>query len=723
MSKIKRVFNYISHVREKSKQINKSGLYICFALISLYALIMSAVCFINLDAVMGFVNLTIAVVMILIILVFSRIKSAAILSISVDIFLYALMVFFLYEGGVGGVSIMWLLFVPMGGMALINLFYGAILSLLLGFTTTLYMLTPLHHLGYQYTQEIRIRFPIIYWAFFIMALVVFIRIDRAEDAQKELVRKADESNRLKSEFLANMSHEIRTPMNAIMGMCELNMSEEMCDAVRDNNESIYHSGKTLMNIINDLLDFSKISSGRMELSCGEYKISDVLNEVINMTVARMGGKQLEFAIDCDPDIPNHLYGDDMRIKQIMINLLTNALKYTQKGGFLLSLGYRKEEHGINLIISVRDSGIGIKKENIPKIFDAYGRVDAEKTHKIEGTGLGLPIAKQLIRLMNGLISVKSEYGTGTEFKVVVPQKVVDYAPFVKFEKRPDLRILYCHDLGDVPDFVAQGMLNTFAMSINKLGTQPVICSDVPEIKREMGTGLYNYIIIGQKEYFIDKDYFDKLAESISVAVIRDRGLQMTFGENIISVYKPFSARKFSELLSKQPRKWITEAPHITTEDLSVNTAATTPDVAKADNTEEISEKPTVLIVDDNEINLKVAAGFMKKFGVNAETVTSGAMAIKKITDKKYDIVFMDHLMPDMDGIQTHRRIRRISRDYARKLPVIALTANAANDVRGLFEREGFQDFMTKPIQSGVLREILVKWLPAEHRDKVKERML
>ncbi len=688
MHKIKGIIDYIIRVREKGRNFNRSGLYIAFALISAYALIMSAVCFIGADVIMGIANAVIGLFMILTIIVFAKIKSGRTLSVFVVIFLYALMVFFLYEGGVGGVSVMWLLFVPMGGMALISLYYGAILSILLGITVPLYMLTPLHFMGYQYSEEMRIRFPIIYWAFLILAVVVFVRIDRAEEAQNELIERANESNRLKSEFLANMSHEIRTPMNAIMGMCELTMNEDISEIVRENNENIYHSGKNLMNIINDLLDFSKIESGKMELSCSQYKLSEILDDVIYMIVARKGGKKLEFVVECDPDVPNILYGDEVRIKQIMINILTNALKYTQEGGFLLKVSSRRESYGINLVISVRDSGIGIKKENMYKVFDAYGRVDEEKNRKIEGTGLGLPITKKLIKLMNGVICVRSEYGQGTEFKVVIPQKVIEDTPIVSFDVPENTNLLYYSLSDKLPEFAEMSFINSFKKILNKR-IKGYICSNLNDVKREMRIKNYTHIIVGKKEYLEDKKYFDELSNTRFVAVIRERAEQMELGENVVNIFKPFYTAKLCDVLNKYHSKSV-----------SLNNPG-----------DFTAPEASVLVVDDNLVNLKVAKGHMKPYKVNVDTATDGHEAIEMIKQKKYDLVFMDHLMPGMDGIETHREIRLIQKDYAEKIPVIALTANAVSDVRDLFITEGFQDFISKPIQTEILKSVLLKWLP------------
>ncbi len=689
MTKIAKILDYIRHIREKGRSVNKSGLYICFSLISVYAIIMSIVCFIKLDTIMGIVNAVIAAFMILTMVIFSRIKSDRILTAFVVSFLYILMMFFLYEGGVGGISIMWLLFVPMGGMALINLYYGGILSLLIGISVTLYMMTPLHSFGYQYSEEHRIRFPIIYWAFLIMALFIFVRIDRSEEYQKELVVKADESNRSKSEFLANMSHELRTPMNAIMGMCEINLSEEMNDTVKENNENIFHSSKELMSIINDLLDFSKIGSGKMVLNCNRYHLSKVIKDVINMIVARKGKKNIGFAVEVDPDTPDLLYGDEMRIKQIIINILTNALKYTQQGGFIMSISHRREAYGINLIISVRDSGIGIKKEHIGHIFDAYGRVDAEKTYKIEGTGLGLDITKKLVRLMNGVIGVKSEYGKGTEFRIVIPQKVIDEAPVVTFGRNAGSGILYCCDMNKLHEFIARSVTETFHTIVKRYNFPGSIVDNTADVRDKISKGIYSHIFVTKEEYMTDKEYFDELSKMYCVTVIRDRADQVPTGEKIISAYKPFYIKKICDIINKP---------------FHHNNAVTEKFTAP---------EARVLIVDDNSLNLRVAVGIMKRYNVNISVAKSGKRALRMMREKKYDAVFLDHLMPDMDGIETHREICLLEKDSEKKTPVIALTAYDASDVKDLFISENFQDFMSKPIDPELLDKILLKWLPEE----------
>lgn len=692
MSKLKAIKEYIDHLYTKAGEFNRSGLYITFLLMAFYAFVMAGVCFVQNNMMMVFVNLITALVMILILIIFAKIKSSRILSWVVIIFLYILMFFFMFKGGVGGVSIIWLLFIPAAATSFISLYYGGILAIALGATVSIYMFTPLHNYGYAYSEQQIVRFPIIYWAFTIVALIIAVRIDRAEEKQKELIANAERSNKLKSEFLANMSHEIRTPMNAIIGMCELSKNEEMSAVARENHENIHSSGKTLMGIINDILDFSKIESGKMELISADYVFSDVLSDVITMASARKGDKNIHFAVDCNPDIPNHLNGDAKRIKQIILNLLINAIKYTQNGGILLKIDYREETYGLNLIITVKDTGIGIKKENIDKLYNAYRRFDSHKTNSIEGTGLGLPITKQLIELMNGMLSVKSEYGKGTEFIAVIPQKISDYDPIAHFDRTKDVSLLYYEkNIENTPDFICETYKKAFDIIVKRYRARKYICDNIRDVKREIRISEYSHIIIGQNEYLEDKDYFDEISKTKNVIVIIDRSAHVSLCNTVKNVFKPFGVYKFTKLVDTPIENTVSKAPEI---------SFTAPEAK-------------VLVVDDNEVNLLVAKGFLKRYEIGIEMATSGHQAIEMIKNKKYDIVFMDHLMPEMDGIETFREIRKIENSYARQIPVIALTANVAGDIEKMFIDEGFKGFLGKPIQADMLNETLLKNLPLE----------
>ncbi len=570
------------------------------------------------------------------------------------------------------------------------------------------MWTPLHELGFQYTQTHFTRFPIVYFFETVVCMIIHYQMWCYKQEQKELLEKAEAANRAKSDFLANMSHEIRTPMNAIMGMCELVLAEDdISGDVRDNCNNIHLSGKNLLGIINDLLDFSKIESGKMELVCDYYDISSTLNDVINMTMARKGDSPIEFVVDCDPNIPHRLYGDEIRIRQVMVNLLTNTVKFTKEGGVLLTVSARPERYGVNLLISVRDSGIGIKKENLHKIFKSFSQVDTKKNRAIEGTGLGLAICKQLVKKMGGVIHVDSEYGKGTEFTVVIPQKVINEAPLATVQEKEKMKILcyirfskYSHPFTkENYKKIIKNMGVNFELNYK-------VCRTLEEAKYILANEPdYTHLIISREEYQEAEGYFKGMAEKMEVIVVQERKNHILLPENIHNIYKPFYSLAVANVLNGKKAGF----------------EVGTQDVFKGRFT---APNARILVVDDNIMNLKVALGLLKPYNMVIRTAESGEQAIEMVKTKEYHLIFMDHMMPGMDGVEATHIIREMDGDYFKNVPVIALTANAVTGAREMFLSEGFRDFVTKPIEMNAMERVLRKWIPEdliEHEEEGDDR--
>lgn len=394
---------------------------------------------------------------------------------------------------------------------------------------------------------------------------------------KQLKQKAEEANQSKSMFLANMSHEIRTPMNAILGMTEILLKSKINSDTKEGIYCIRSAGKTLLSIINDVLDLSKIESGKMEIIPTQYEIGSVLNDIYNMISIKLSKSSVSLSIDIKGNVPSVLKGDEIRIRQILINLLNNAAKFTDKGTITLEVSFKEENS--RLSFRVIDTGKGIRKKDLDKLFISFQRIDAVSNRNIEGTGLGLSICKKLVEQMGGDISVESEYGKGSTFSFAITQEVLDHTPID----------------------------NLFANT-------------------------------GQQTLSQKNDLFQQ------------------------SFYAP-----------------------------DVN----------------------ILIVDDNEINLKVAGSMLSQYDMDIDVATSGAMALSMTKKKTYDIIFMDHMMPGMDGVETLQWIRRNEKGINYKTPIAAFTANAVNGMKHKFIEAGFDDYISKPIEMKKVEKVLKNLLPSE----------
>lgn len=495
---------------------------------------------------------------------------------------------------------------------------------------------------------------------------------------------------MKSDFLANMSHEIRTPMNAVIGMAEMALREDLPPTARNYINQIKTAGNTLLTIINDILDFSKIEAGKMTINMMEYEPVSIMDEITSIIMTRIGNKKLELIVDFDPDIPTQLMGDSIRIKQIIMNLANNAVKFTKEGVVIVKIGYtKKSEREITLQVSIQDTGIGIKKEDQSKLFQSFQQVDSKRNRGIEGSGLGLAISKQLVSLMKGKIWLESEYGVGSTFFFELPQLVLKDKPSIVIREENPITAMV---LSDNP-YICNSLQN----DIKRFKAHYIHLSGAEEL------GLY----VKEEPVFLFIDYpvfsgtigkFIEKHPQITAILMVDFNTSVNYDiPNLLVVKKPLYSLNIGALFNHEDANKDTNP--------SSNTAF-----------KFIAPEAEILIVDDNEVNLTVAQGLMEPLKMKIETALSGREAIEKISAKHYDLIFMDHMMPELDGIATTHIIRRFHEEY-NDVPIIALTANAMEEMHAMFLCEGMNDFIAKPIEIRMLISKLKQWLPKEKIQK------
>lgn len=407
-----------------------------------------------------------------------------------------------------------------------------------------------------------------------------------------LSQKANEANRVKTSFLARMSHEIRTPINTILGMNEMILRESRSKEIIGYAENIKDSGRILLNIINDILDFSKIESGKMEIICNHYKTAEIIHDVVNMIEVEVEQKNLTFCLEAAEDIPSVMYGDSVRIQQVILNLLTNAVKYTHEGTVTFRIGgaYTGTDR-YTLHVEVEDTGIGIKEEDIQNIFDFFHRIEAEKNRNIEGTGLGLNIAQHALQMMGSRIQIESRYGKGSKFYFDLEQTVVDRKP-----------------VGNLHRKIKESRLGGWSLGVSF-----------------------------------------------------------------------------------------------------------------------VAPRARVLVVDDNRMNLEVFKGLLKDTQMQIDTADDGKTALERLCAESYDMVFMDHMMPEMDGLETYEKLKDMWKNCPEEVktpettPVIVLTANAIAGVREMYLEKGFRDYMSKPVDYASLEQMIVRYLPGQKVRHPEER--
>ncbi len=511
------------------------------------------------------------------------------------------------------------------------------------------------------------------------------QLQAMEKANDELERTA----RMKSDFLANMSHELRTPMNAVIGMTEIALREELPSKVRDCLNQISRSGINLLNIINDILDYSKIEAGRMEIVADRYEPIFEVNDIANILQTRIGEKPITLFFIVDANLPGELYGDCMRIRQVLINIANNAIKFTEKGIVRIEVKCERiSEEDVMMRFSVMDTGIGIKKEDMEKLFVSFQQLDSKRNRNVEGTGLGLAISKKLCEAMGGDIEIDSVYGKGTEVRFNVPQKITDPGKALVVE---DAEKKYAYCFND-----DEKMTEQFAKEMISLGVQGRIISALDQYEP---TGKQEFLFIEPDKFKEETIAFLKKHTKITCVVLMKPGDKAeTMLKNVKIMYKPLTTLGMVFMLNGRDKVDFGN------------------DKEKRGNVRFTAPEARILIVDDNSVNLTIAEGLLEPIRVKCTTAESGEEAIRILKKEHFDLILMDHMMPGMDGVEATLAIRKDIPEAA-DTPIIALTANVAEGSLEMFIKAGMADLIAKPVDVKQLNSKLLQWLP---EDKIME---
>lgn len=540
-----------------------------------------------------------------------------------------------------------------------------------------------------FISRIFLHLLLVYMAGRLLKTVVERRVKERESTEA-MIARLEEINRRTEDFLANVSHELRTPINAVTGISSVMLKNEKDPEKKKDIFTIQMAGQRLFGQIEDILDYTEIDNEKISISEEAYMISSIVNDVISENQMQEREYMPELIFDLDAAMPAVLLGDGKKIKKILRHLVNNAVKFTKKGGVYVRIHALSKDYGINLCIAVSDTGEGIPGEELEKITEGFYQTDGGRNRKAGGLGLGLPIVAGMVSHMEGFMQIKSEEGCGTVVSVSIPQRVADQKPMVTLKNRERL-CLACflkpekYETPEVRDYYNETithMVEGMEVSIHRV-------FNTDELEALAGLYQITHLFIGAEEYKESNALFEDLADRMTVIVVAEEHFMPLSGTKTKLLRKPFYCLPIANMLN----------------------AEVVQDEFSFEGKRMLCPNVRVLVVDDEPMNLMVAEGIFREYEMQVKTVHSGMMALELCEKEDFDLIFLDHMMPEMDGVETLKRLRRLLADSERTATIIAFTANAVSGAREMFFEEGFDEFVSKPIEMVELERVLRNVLP------------
>ena len=509
-------------------------------------------------------------------------------------------------------------------------------------------------------------------------------LNRSQDEVEELTESTERLN----DFLANVSHELRTPVNAVIGLSNICIDKEDNEEIRKDLVSIRSAGRKVAEQIGDILDFSEIDRDKLVRNNEDFMLSSLMHDLVSDIRDEYMTDGIELVIDINSDIPAVMNTDVAKLKKVIKALLTNGLKYTREGGVYLKMESDKQPYGVNLRLEVTDTGIGMSDEELENVYDKFYQVDSGRSRHGSGLGLGLCIVNGFVKSLGGFLTVKSTVGVGTTARVSIPVAVVNnkscmsisnpaehcIASFLHFDKfsNPQVREFY----------------NSCVFNIVRgLGVQMHRVDKVENLRKLNDMVEITHLFIGEEEYLENQDYIEEIARDMEVVVVANKGLTLPPTTRCRILEKPFYCFPVVSVINAGRSDKKNDKGHM------------------------ILTNIHALVVDDEPMNLIVAKSIFKRYGMEVTTVNSGPEAIQACRETLYDIIFMDHMMGGMDGVEAMKRIKQDVSGFGSNVPIVALTANAMSSAKQMFMSEGFDGFVSKPIETEELERVLKRILP------------